>query len=102
MKEPGAMQQSTFSEQLAIMHACLKTHHVERAEKILDRLEKNSTPEMRKSLDIRVYNAFFQAFLEEPGAPDYKKVVNFFDYLTHARIMPDLSTYGLITKIFLK
>ncbi|CAG8465011.1 7475_t:CDS:10 [Paraglomus occultum] len=102
MKGPGTMQQSVFSEQLAIMYACLKTRHIGRAEKILERLEKNSTPEMRKALDIRVYNAFLEAFLEEPGTPNYRKVMNFFQYLNDANIKPDLSTYGLITKIFLR
>ena len=96
------MQQSAFSEQLAIMHACLKTQLIDRAEKILERLEKNGAPEMRKALDIRVYNAFLEAFFEEPGTPNYRKVVNFFQYLNDANITPDLSTYGLITKIFLR
>ncbi|CAG8791053.1 14165_t:CDS:2, partial [Racocetra fulgida] len=66
LKDDGKILPHVFSENLAVLYACLKLGQIERAKRIFDYLESKGPMDMKHLLDVNLHNAFIEAFLDAP------------------------------------
>ncbi|KAI8823016.1 uncharacterized protein EV422DRAFT_523046 [Fimicolochytrium jonesii] len=73
------------------------------AETIFQRMLKRHLTEMREMVDVRVFNAFIQAYLATPSPPKVDRAMDWYRRLNYElNLKPNERTFGLLIRHFLK
>ncbi|KAF7725888.1 DNA-directed RNA polymerase [Apophysomyces ossiformis] len=100
-KKTARVLPSTIAEQFAILNACIRTGSMERAERIMHELYRTKPEEMKVFVDVQMYNTYLNGFIESP-TPMTQQCLAWFDAMRNYGITPDVNTYAIIVKGFLK
>ncbi|KAG0042219.1 DNA-directed RNA polymerase [Gryganskiella cystojenkinii] len=101
-KEAGKFADHQLPEQMAIMYACLATGEMERARRIFLTLYKNNPEDMLVLGDIRMHNSFLEAYMTAQPSPRTKEALKWFESLSKYKVKPDLTSFGILIKGFIK
>ncbi|CAG8777327.1 13229_t:CDS:10, partial [Gigaspora margarita] len=102
LKDDGKILPHVFSENLAVLFACLKLGQTDRAKRILEYLENKGPMDMKYLLDINLHNAFLEAFLDAP-VPDLHVAFSWLDRMRDkCHINPNLATFAILLKGYLR
>ncbi|OZJ04070.1 hypothetical protein BZG36_03402 [Bifiguratus adelaidae] len=98
---------STVAEQFAILHACIKSGDMHRAERIMKDLYRTKPEEMKTFATVHVHNAFLDGFVEggqsqyaSSHVPDMKACADWFDIMKRHGVEPDRDTFAILAKGF--
>ncbi|RIB09389.1 hypothetical protein C2G38_273120 [Gigaspora rosea] len=102
LKDDGKILPHVFSENLAVLYACLKLGQTDRAKRILEYLENKGPMDMKHLLDINLHNAFLEAFLDAP-VPELHVAFSWLDRMRDkCHINPNLATFAILLKGYLR
>jgi DNA-directed RNA polymerase len=92
---------SGIDDQLALMYACLKTGDIERALQIFKSLVNDHPDQKGRFADVNIYNAFIEAHMKI-GGTHTRQALYWFDEMRKQKIKPNLTTYVILIKGFLR
>ncbi|KAF9581360.1 DNA-directed RNA polymerase [Lunasporangiospora selenospora] len=101
-KEPGKFSDHQLPEQLAVMYACLNTGELERARRIFQTLQKSNPDDMLVIGDIRMHNSFMESYMGASPSPRTKEALKWFESLPKYKVKPDLTSFAIIIRGFVK
>ncbi|KAG0331658.1 DNA-directed RNA polymerase [Podila humilis] len=101
-KESGKFADHQLPEQMAVMYACLATGEMERARRIFMVLHKNNPEDMFLLTDIRMHNTFMECYMNASPSPRTKDALKWFESLSKYRVKPDLTSFAILIKGFIK
>ncbi|KAG0237059.1 DNA-directed RNA polymerase [Actinomortierella wolfii] len=101
-KEAGKFSEAQLPEQMAIMYACLATGDMERARRTFLALHRNNPEDMLVLGDIKMHNAFMEAYINAKPQPRTKDALRWFESLAKYHVKPDLNSFAILIKGFLK
>ncbi|CAG8445151.1 9865_t:CDS:2, partial [Scutellospora calospora] len=102
LKDDGKILPHVFSENLAVLYACLKLGQIERAKRILEYLESKGPMDMKHLLDVNLHNAFIEAFLDAP-VPELNLAFTWLDRMCDkCHVNPNLVTFSILVKGYLR
>jgi DNA-directed RNA polymerase len=86
---------------LALMYARLKAGYIYRARKIYRNLTADYHVQEERFADVNIYNAFIEAYMKRSGK-SIRKALKLFDEMRKQNIKPNLTTYAILIKGFLR
>ncbi|KAF9439303.1 DNA-directed RNA polymerase [Entomortierella beljakovae] len=101
-KEAGKFADHQLPEQMAVMYACLNTGDMERARRIFITLHKNNPDDMLVLGDIKMHNSFIESYMNATPSPRTKEALKWFESLSKYKVRPDLASFAIIIKGFIK
>ncbi|KAG0091794.1 DNA-directed RNA polymerase [Podila epicladia] len=101
-RESGKFADHQLPEQMAVMYACLATGEMERARRIFMVLHKNNPEDMLVLGDIRMHNSFMDAYMNASPSPRTKDALKWFESLSKYKVKPDLTSFAILIKGFIK
>ncbi|KAF9929743.1 DNA-directed RNA polymerase [Linnemannia zychae] len=101
-REAGKFADYQLSEQMAVMYACLSTGEIDRARRIFLALHKNNPEDMLVLGDIRMHNSFMECYMNAEPSPKTKDALKWFESLTKYKVKPDLTTFAILIKGFIR
>ncbi|KAG0277191.1 DNA-directed RNA polymerase [Linnemannia exigua] len=101
-REAGKFAEHQLSEQMAVMYACLSTGELDRARRIFLALHKNNPEDMLVLGDIRMHNSFMESYMNAEPSPKTKEALKWFESLTKYQVKPDLTTFAILIKGFIR
>ncbi|CAG8711581.1 27154_t:CDS:2, partial [Racocetra persica] len=102
LKDDGKILPHVFSENLAVLYACLKLGQIERAKRICEYLENKGPMDMKHLLDVNLHNAFIEAFLDAP-VPELNLAFAWLDRMCDkCHVNPNLMTFAILVKGYLR
>jgi DNA-directed RNA polymerase len=90
-----------MDNRLAVMYACLKAEHIERALRIYKYLNECYLDQKERFANVNTYNAFIDAYLRRGGESTRRALV-WFDKMRKQQIKPNLTTYAILIKGFIQ
>jgi DNA-directed RNA polymerase len=96
-------QSSQFAaEQLTVLHAALSCGDIKRAKRLLASIKRHDKEFLQNdpSLDIKIRNAFIQAYLMDP-ANHGKEALRELWMMKQAGLTPGITTYAILLHGFL-
>ncbi|ORX55017.1 DNA/RNA polymerase [Hesseltinella vesiculosa] len=91
-----------IAEQFAVLHACIQSGAMDRAQRMLNELYRNRSDEMRVFVDTQMYNTFLNGFVSGSSPPSTDDCLAWFDRMKSYGVTPDANTYAILVKGFLK
>ncbi|KAF9088689.1 DNA-directed RNA polymerase [Mortierella sp. AD031] len=101
-RESGKFADHQLPEQMAVMYACLNTGEMDRARRIFLALHKNNPEDMLVLGDIRMHNSFMESYMNAEPSPKTKEALKWFESLTKYKVKPDLTTFAILIKGFIR
>ncbi|KAF9355018.1 DNA-directed RNA polymerase [Mortierella sp. AD094] len=101
-KEPGKFADHQLPEQMAVMYACLNTGDMERARRIFITLHKNNPDDMLILGNIKMHNSFIESYMNASPSPRTKDALKWFESLSKYKVKPDLTSFAILIKGFIK
>ncbi|KAF9281673.1 DNA-directed RNA polymerase [Linnemannia elongata] len=101
-REAGKFAEHQLSEQMAIMYACLSTGELDRARRVFLLLHKNNPEDMLVLGDIKMHNSFMESYMTAEPSPKTKEALKWFESLTKYKVKPDLTTFAILIKGFIR
>ncbi|KAF8979424.1 DNA-directed RNA polymerase [Entomortierella lignicola] len=101
-KEPGKFADHQLPEQMAVMYACLNTGDMERARRIFITLHKNNPDDMLILGNIKMHNSFIESYMNASPSPRTKDALKWFESLSKYKVRPDLTSFAILIKGFIK
>ncbi|KAF9178895.1 DNA-directed RNA polymerase [Haplosporangium sp. Z 767] len=101
-RESGKFADHQLPEQMAVMYACLATGEMERARRIFLALHKNNPDDMLVLGDIRMHNSFMECYMNATPNPKTKDALKWFESLPKYKVKPDLTSFAILIKGFVK
>jgi DNA-directed RNA polymerase len=87
--------------QLALVYACLKAGHIERALKVYKKLTTKYPNQKERLINVNIYNAFIEAYMKQ-GGESIRQTLDWFDEMVKQQIKPNLTTYAILIKGFIQ
>lgn len=92
-----------IAEQFAVLHACIKSGNMVRAERIIKELWKQKPEEMHMFADINLYNAFLNGLIFAKPLARIPEMKMWFLTLKEGHgVQPDANTYAVMVKGYLR
>ncbi|KAL1920841.1 uncharacterized protein VTP21DRAFT_11476 [Calcarisporiella thermophila] len=91
-----------LGEQLAVLHASIRTGEMDRARRIFKNLHKTTPDAARAFVDIHVHNAFMDGYVEAKPSPRTREALAWFDELSMYGLKPDITSFAILIKGFLR
>ncbi|KAF9909528.1 DNA-directed RNA polymerase [Lobosporangium transversale] len=101
-RESGKFGDNQLSEQMAVMYACINTGDMDRARRIFVTLHKNNPEDMLVLGDIRMHNSFMESYMNASPSPRTKEALKWFESLSKYKVKPDLTSFAILIKGFIK
>ncbi|KAI1319364.1 DNA-directed RNA polymerase [Mortierella claussenii] len=101
-KDSGRFADHQLSEQMAVMYACLNTGEMDRARRIFVSLHKSNPEDMLLLGDTRMHNSFMESYMNANPSPRTKEALKWFESLPKYGVKPDLTSFAILIKGFIK
>ncbi|KAF9112388.1 DNA-directed RNA polymerase [Mortierella sp. AM989] len=101
-RESGKFADHQLPEQMAVMYACLNTGDMERARRIFIALHKNNPDDMVILGSIKMHNSFIESYMNADPSPRTKEALKWFESLSKYKVKPDLTSFAILIKGFIK
>ncbi|KAG0004081.1 DNA-directed RNA polymerase [Entomortierella chlamydospora] len=101
-RESGKFADHQLAEQMAVMYACLNTGDMERARRIFITLHKNNPDDMLILGNIKMHNSFIESYMNASPSPRTKDALKWFESLSKYKVKPDLTSFAILIKGFIK
>lgn len=93
---------TNIAESFAVLYACIRSHDMDRATRVMLELYKNKPEEMKIFADNHIYNTFLEGFVEASPKPLTSQCLTWFDQMRKHNLNPDADTYAIVTRGFMK
>ncbi|KAI8063310.1 hypothetical protein BC940DRAFT_335978 [Gongronella butleri] len=90
-----------IAEQFAILHACIQSGSMDRAQRVLTELYRNRPDEMKVFVDTQMFNTFLNGFARGLQ-PDTNGCLSWFDRMASYGITPNHDTYAILIKGYIQ
>lgn len=98
----GKFADHQLPEQIAVMYACLNTGEMERARRIFQALHKSNPEDMLVLGDIKMHNSFMERYMNASPSPRTKEALKWFESLSKYKVKPDLTSFAILIKGFIR
>jgi DNA-directed RNA polymerase len=93
---------ANIAESFTVLYACIRSHDMDRATRVMVELYKNKPEEMKIFADNHIYNTFLEGFVEASPKPLTSQCLTWFDQMRKHNLSPDADTYAIVTRGFMK
>ncbi|KAI8578852.1 hypothetical protein K450DRAFT_244823 [Umbelopsis ramanniana AG] len=93
---------TNIAESFTVLYACIRSHDMDRATRVMVELYKNKPEEMKIFADNHIYNTFLEGFVEASPKPLTSQCLTWFDQMRKHNLTPDADTYAIVTRGFMK